>query len=597
MAQIEINCIGQTAIYTNTPEIFSGDVNIDKVKFTFDEAWNGYDMKTAVFYNNPKDTYPVMLDENNVAVIPEEVMADKCKLSIGVFGTNSNGDVKTSKILTYNIGKGAISNDLEATTPPEFWEQLLTRQINFENNIDGRVSTLETDVDTVEAIAKGRNQALAYNGYSEMITALNNMSADELNRGQNIYIATLGVPDLWVYGVEETNVEYTYVDDDTFVEGLNVNTTVQVGYYKLAQLETQKVDVGGITNDINTLKNDVDTLESGIASERLLWNVSDITKWDMTELTNMPTTSNIFSEMLYYDGKIYISSYGSSGALLHIYDGESWSSIQVWSGTSGWNITTSRIELEEFKGDIYISIQPGTGGQALILLKYDVNTKTASQVNVVSWESGIQISGSLCKNKEGTMLYWVGIKNKSGSQQLQLTTYDDSGSKTYNPLHQASMTIKGAYVDEDDRLCVLCAISGVYAYYVFSNEDLNSQLLGKNNYTSLLEITHSRYISNRLYCINDIACELHEVQYGLNSNCVHNQYFKGISEYENGEVLLLEASNVIYRAKRYREATSYAPKGTKIISTNSFAISDNLEAIDNGFLVTESGEVKIGIYE
>lgn len=264
MAQIEINCIGQTAIYTNTPEIFSGDVNIDKVKFTFDEAWNGYDMKTAVFYNNPKDTYPVMLDENNVAVIPEAVMADKCKLGIGVFGTNANGDVKTSKILTYNIGKGAISNDLEATTPPEFWEQLLTRQIKFENNIDGRVSTLETDVDTVEAIALGRNQALAYTSYSEMVTALNGMGSDELNRGQNIYIGALGVPDLWVYGVEAETVEYTFVDDDTFVEGLNVNTTVQVGYYKLAQLETQKVDVGGITNDINTLKDDVEPLKSDV---------------------------------------------------------------------------------------------------------------------------------------------------------------------------------------------------------------------------------------------------------------------------------------------------------------------------------------------
>lgn len=136
---------------------------------------------------------------------------------------------------------------------------------------------LSDDVDTVEAIAKGRNQALAYNSYSEMITALNSMSANELKRGQNIYIATLGVPDLWVYGVEETNVEYTYVDDDTFVEGLNVNTTVQAGYYKLAQLETQKVDVGGITNDINALEDTVEVLENTLgytAGKNLLENTA-----------------------------------------------------------------------------------------------------------------------------------------------------------------------------------------------------------------------------------------------------------------------------------------------------------------------------------
>ena len=179
MSQIEIRCVDQTAMFTNLPEIFSGDVNIDTVKFTFDDSWNGYTTKTAVFYNNPKDVYPQILDVNDIAVIPSQVMTKQCKLSIGVFGTKANGDVKTSKILTYNVGKGAINSDLESTpATPDFWTQLLARQINFENTINSTVSGFETDinnlsndVDTVEAIAKGRNQALAYNSYYEMITA------------------------------------------------------------------------------------------------------------------------------------------------------------------------------------------------------------------------------------------------------------------------------------------------------------------------------------------------------------------------------------------------------------------------------------------
>lgn len=93
------------------------------------------------------------------------------------------------------------------------------------------------------AIAKGRNQSLAYNNYSEMVIALNSMSADELKRGQNIYIGTVGVPDLWVYSVEDSSVNYSYVDDNTIVNTLGTNTTIQVGYYKLAQLETQKADI------------------------------------------------------------------------------------------------------------------------------------------------------------------------------------------------------------------------------------------------------------------------------------------------------------------------------------------------------------------
>ena len=311
MSQIEIKCVDQTAMFTNLPEIFSGDVNIDTVKFTFDDSWNGYTTKTAVFYNNPKDVYPQILDSNNIAVIPSQVMTKECKLSIGVFGTNANGDVKTSKILTYNVGKGALNSDLESTpTTPDFWTQLLSRQINYENNLTQRQTTFENNltqqqtnfessitqqqntfksnltqqqntfessmesefntfqttvtnnVDTLESIVKGRNQALAYNSYSEMITALNGMTKDELKRGQNIYIGTVGVPDLWVYSVETTKVTYSYVNDNTIVNTLDTNTTIQVGYYKLAQLETQKVDLTNIESDIDTLQSDVNTLQT-----------------------------------------------------------------------------------------------------------------------------------------------------------------------------------------------------------------------------------------------------------------------------------------------------------------------------------------------
>ena len=291
MSQIEIRCVDQTAMFTNLPELFSGDVNIDTVKFTFDDSWNGYTTKTAVFYNNPKDVYPQILDSNNIAVIPSQVMTKECKLSIGVFGTKANGDVKTSKILTYNVGKGAINSDLESTpATPDFWTQLLSRQINFENTINSTVSGFETDitnlsndVDTVEAIAKGRNQALAYNSYSEMITALNTMSKDELKRGQNIYIGTVGVPDLWVYGVETTKTTYTYTNDETFVNGLNNNVTVQVGYYKLAQLETQKVDIGSINTGINSLRSDVEPLKIDVETIKSMLVPNQVTSVSYTK--------------------------------------------------------------------------------------------------------------------------------------------------------------------------------------------------------------------------------------------------------------------------------------------------------------------------
>ena len=131
-------------------------------------------------------------------------------------------------------------------------------------NVQGAIDENVSIGNQALAIAKGRNQSLAYNTYSEMVTALNGMTKDELKRGQNIYIGTVGVPDLWVYSVETTKSTYTYTNDETFVNGLNNNVTVKVGYYKLAQLETQKVDVGGINSAIDTLQSDVGTLQNNL---------------------------------------------------------------------------------------------------------------------------------------------------------------------------------------------------------------------------------------------------------------------------------------------------------------------------------------------
>lgn len=100
-----------------------------------------------------------------------------------------------------------------------------------------------SDLETVENIAKGANQAKSYDNYSAMITDLNDLKNDVYNVGQNIMIVTLEVPDLWVSGIADKSVTYKYVDDATFVTALKNTGSAQVGYYILSMLETQKVDL------------------------------------------------------------------------------------------------------------------------------------------------------------------------------------------------------------------------------------------------------------------------------------------------------------------------------------------------------------------
>ena len=103
--------------------------------------------------------------------------------------------------------------------------------------------TIPTAINEVDSIAKGANQALSYGNYSAMVTAFNSLANNVYNTGQNVMIVTLQVPDLWISGIESTSQTYTYVDDTTIVSALETNGYIQVGYYKLSALETQKVDL------------------------------------------------------------------------------------------------------------------------------------------------------------------------------------------------------------------------------------------------------------------------------------------------------------------------------------------------------------------
>ena len=119
--------------------------------------------------------------------------------------------------------------------------------LGLQNYTDENLATTDKTVvgaiNEVDSIAKGANQALSFSNYEAMITEFNSASVEKYKIGQNIYILTLDVPDLWVSSVEDTSVTYTYTTDAAFVSALNTNGYVQVGYYKLSALETQEVDL------------------------------------------------------------------------------------------------------------------------------------------------------------------------------------------------------------------------------------------------------------------------------------------------------------------------------------------------------------------
>lgn len=128
---------------------------------------------------------------------------------------------------------------LYRTAEGVYWYDGVWHKVADESDLD----ILEADIEEAKSIAKGAHQAVSFGNYETMITALNALPKDTYKIPQSIMIVTLNVPDLWVSSIAEESVAYTYVDDDTLANEIKTNGSVQVGYYVLSALETQKVDL------------------------------------------------------------------------------------------------------------------------------------------------------------------------------------------------------------------------------------------------------------------------------------------------------------------------------------------------------------------
>ncbi len=111
-------------------------------------------------------------------------------------------------------------------------------------DVNSKISGLEEEIDTTVSIAKGANKALSFDNYSSLVEYFGELtSAYMYNTGQNVMIVTVEVPDLWISECLTDYTEYVYTSDKDFINELEQNGALQIGYYKFSQLETQKVDL------------------------------------------------------------------------------------------------------------------------------------------------------------------------------------------------------------------------------------------------------------------------------------------------------------------------------------------------------------------
>ena len=189
-------------------------------------------------------------------VVPQRGVDYWTSLDIEIIENDIKNDIEIpTKLsdLTDDLGNSPVHTHSQYLTEHQ---DITGKQDVEDNNLETTHKTIPTAINEVNNIAKGANQALSYSNYSAMITSFNSLANNVYNVGQNIMIVTLEVPDLWISSIENTSSSYTYTTDEAFTTALSTNGYVQVGYYKLSALETQKVDLTNyVTNNEITGKN------------------------------------------------------------------------------------------------------------------------------------------------------------------------------------------------------------------------------------------------------------------------------------------------------------------------------------------------------
>lgn len=173
---------------------------------------------------------------------------------VSLFGqghtSTREGQVLFGKYSSPSANTIVAFGDGSASAPRNAFEVLNTgiakvygKILASEDYVNSIKSELDDDIANIGDISAGLSKGVSYDNYEAMVDSLNALSSEAYELGNSIYIRTLNVPDLWVSAIANTFVKYTYSDDDTFINLLTNNGYVQVGYYQLSVLETQKVNL------------------------------------------------------------------------------------------------------------------------------------------------------------------------------------------------------------------------------------------------------------------------------------------------------------------------------------------------------------------
>jgi hypothetical protein len=301
--------INGNLIHLKKETVNTGSKNFFKVQFEFDSSWEEYSkLRFLEFYQNKDGQhYKVKINESGIANIPTKVLITNLPIYVGVVAENYDSTIiANTNFSPINVIYGANTSENQIVVEEEgdlfqlFAPDTSIRYLRIRNNtleysqdnkywykVSGAISgggiteeevveiineqvtpqIQETNekLEVVESIAKGASVPLTFSNYEQLVTIFNNLPNNVYKEGQNANIITVGVPDLWIAYITENSVTYEYSTDEALIEEIRASGSVQIGYYKFAELETQKVNLTDYVKDTDYVYRDnANDMGSGI---------------------------------------------------------------------------------------------------------------------------------------------------------------------------------------------------------------------------------------------------------------------------------------------------------------------------------------------
>ena len=191
----------------------------------------------------------IVLKNNSAYYLIKKYIVNESEEVIYLFAESilniTNNDNTIREYIVVSLYSNLNNNKIEAVNEKVYHatkvENLITTKINAFN---AQITTyINQHINNVINIAEGKTEAKVYEDYQLMVNQLNGEDVADSKVGDPFYIVKLKVPDLWVARVNDFKTEYTYIDDLVIVNELLTKEYIDIGWYRLAPLETQKVDL------------------------------------------------------------------------------------------------------------------------------------------------------------------------------------------------------------------------------------------------------------------------------------------------------------------------------------------------------------------